>query len=92
MVVHLAAAATVCWTLGHYTWDKEIGLLNNRARAKEGKSTTGCYTLEKRGKRPSTNVKSNNYDLDSSMDGRLLSSSPLQLLTCRPYDISMTYM
>lgn len=51
MVVHSAAAATVCWTLGHYNWDKEIGLLNNRARAKEGTSTIGCYTRQKKGQK-----------------------------------------
>lgn len=67
LVFHLAVAATACWTLGNYNWNKEIGLPNNGARAKKGKSTVGC-PWRRRGKRPSMNIKSNNYDHDSSVN------------------------
>ena len=47
LVFHLAAAATVCWALGSYNWDKEVSP-HNGAGAKHGKSTIGCSTLEKK--------------------------------------------
>lgn len=34
--------------LGNYSRDKEIGLPNNEARVKEGRSTVGHYTPKKK--------------------------------------------